>query len=94
MRGLSMENEMPTIMYEDNSTCINELKEGYIKGDRTKHISPNLFYAHDLQHIGDIDIQKFIQVIIWLICSIKALPSSTFEKLVYKIGMCQLRDIK
>src|SRR5206468_2761128 len=28
----------PTIIYEDNAACITQIKEGYIKGDRTKHI--------------------------------------------------------
>jgi len=44
-----------TIFYEDNATCIAQLKGGFIEGDRTKHISPKLFYTHDLQKNGDID---------------------------------------
>ncbi|KAF2305900.1 hypothetical protein GH714_008778 [Hevea brasiliensis] len=31
---------MPTVLYEDNAACIAQLKGGYMKGDRTKHISP------------------------------------------------------
>jgi hypothetical protein len=27
------------ILFEDNIVCINKLKGGYIKGDKTKHIS-------------------------------------------------------
>jgi hypothetical protein len=38
----------PTILYEDNTACIAQLKKGYIKGDRTKHISPKFFFTHDL----------------------------------------------
>ena len=45
-------------MYEDNAACIAQLKEGYIKGDRTKHISPKFFFTHDLQQNGDIEVQK------------------------------------
>jgi len=45
-----------TILYEDNAACITQLKGGFIKGDRTKHISPKLFYTHDLQNNGDIDV--------------------------------------
>ncbi|XP_047336640.1 secreted RxLR effector protein 161-like [Impatiens glandulifera] len=46
--GLSVNKNSPTILYEDNSVCIAQLKEGHIKSDRTKHISPNLFFTHDL----------------------------------------------
>ncbi|KAF7130064.1 hypothetical protein RHSIM_Rhsim10G0160900 [Rhododendron simsii] len=39
------------------SLITNKIKGGYIKGDRTKHISPKFFYTHDPQKSGDIDIQ-------------------------------------
>ncbi|KAJ9553648.1 hypothetical protein OSB04_017693 [Centaurea solstitialis] len=42
------DKEPPTILYEDNAACIAQLKEGYIKGDRTKHILPKFFFTHDL----------------------------------------------
>ncbi|KAI3705103.1 hypothetical protein L1987_75335 [Smallanthus sonchifolius] len=41
--GISSENKEPTIIHEDNAACITQLKEGYIKGDRTKHILPKFF---------------------------------------------------
>jgi hypothetical protein len=41
--GLESIRENPTVIYEDNITCIVQIKEGYIKGDRTKHISPKFF---------------------------------------------------
>ena len=41
-------DKVPTILYEDNAACIAQLKGGFIKGDRTKHISPKLFYTHEL----------------------------------------------
>ena len=47
--GLSYKEETPTTLYEDNAACIAQLKGGYIKGDRTKHISPKFFFTHDLQ---------------------------------------------
>ena len=37
-----------TILFEDNAACIAQITGGYIKGDRTKHISPKFFYAHEL----------------------------------------------
>ena len=36
-------NRSPRILYEDNSACISQLREGYIKSDRTKHIPPRFF---------------------------------------------------
>ena len=42
--------------------CTNN--KGYIKGDRTKHISPKFFYTHELQKSGEIDVQQYAQVII------------------------------
>lgn len=45
--GLSIGRTYATIIYEDNIACIAQLK-GYIKGDRTKHISPKFFFTHDL----------------------------------------------
>ena len=54
--GLSFSKEVPTTLYEDNAACIVQLKNGYIKGDRTKHISPKFFFTHDLQKKGDINV--------------------------------------
>ena len=54
---LPSNKDTPTIIYEDNVACIVQLKEGYIKGDRTKHISPKFFYTHDIQKAGEITIQ-------------------------------------
>jgi hypothetical protein len=38
----------PIILFEDNATCITQLRGDYIKGDKTKHISPEFFYTHQL----------------------------------------------
>lgn len=35
------------IIYEDNTTYINKLKLGLIKGDDTKHITPKFFFSHE-----------------------------------------------
>ena len=43
-----VEFKEPTVMYEDNAGCIAQLKDGYIKGDRTKHILPKFFFTHEL----------------------------------------------
>ena len=81
-------------MYEDNAACIAQLKGGYIKGDRTKHISPKFFFTHDLEQNGEIELQQIRSSDNPADLFTKALPTSTFEKLRYKIGMRRLRDIK
>ncbi|WJZ95457.1 hypothetical protein VitviT2T_014227 [Vitis vinifera] len=48
----------PTILFEDNVACIAQIIGGYIKRDRTKHISPKFFYTHELQKSGEIDVQQ------------------------------------
>lgn len=40
--GLSTKKN-PTILYKGNVACITQMKEGYIKSDRTKHIPPKFF---------------------------------------------------
>ena len=48
----------PTILFEDNAAFITQITGGYIKGDKTNHISPKFFYAHELQKSGEIDVQQ------------------------------------
>ncbi|XP_070014474.1 secreted RxLR effector protein 161-like [Nicotiana sylvestris] len=57
MCGFPMKIDNPTTLYEDNDACIAPLKGGYIKGDRTKHISPKFFFTYDLQQNGEINVQ-------------------------------------
>ena len=54
---LKIEDLKPTTLHEDNVACIAQLKGGYIKGDRTKHISPKFFYTHELQKEGVISVK-------------------------------------
>jgi hypothetical protein len=50
--------ESPTIIYEDNVACIVQMQTGYIKSNIIKHIAPKLFYPHELQKSGEIDILR------------------------------------
>ena len=61
---LSLISNTATSLYVDNVACIAQLKGGYIKGDRTKNISPKFFHTHELQNNGKIDIQQTGLVII------------------------------
>ena len=91
--GLSSISNSPTVLFEDNSACIKQLKEGYIKGDRTKHILPKFFYTHELQENGDIDVQQVRSCDNLADILTKSLPTSTFEKLRSNIGMRRLRSL-
>ncbi|KAL4032173.1 hypothetical protein IC575_005238 [Cucumis melo] len=92
--GLSFSKNLPTILFEDNTACITQIKGGYIKGDRIKHILPKLFYTHDLEENGDISVQQISSKDNLADLFTKALYTSTFEKLVHNIGMRRLRELK
>ena len=70
-----------------------QIAGGYIKGDKTKHISPKFLYTHDLQKSGEIDVQEIRLSDNLAYLFIKSLSTSTFKKLIHKIGMHQLKDI-
>ncbi|KAK4389858.1 hypothetical protein Sango_2322800 [Sesamum angolense] len=56
--GLESIEKSPTVIFEDNAACIAQIKDGYIKGDRTKHISPKFFSTHKLQVEGKVDVKQ------------------------------------
>ena len=71
-----------TIIYEENIACIAQLKEGYIKGDRTKHMSPKFFFTHDLQKNNDINIQQIRSCDNLVDLFTKSLPIRVFKQLI------------
>ena len=91
--GLPSIKDNLTTLFEDNAACIAQIKGGYIKGDRTKHISPKFFYTHELQKSIEIDVQQIRPSDNLADLFTKSLPTSTFKKLIHKIGMRQLKDI-
>jgi hypothetical protein len=86
--------DSPTIIYEDNAPCVAQMDKGYIKSNIIKHISPKLFYPHELQQEGEINIllTKLCDNLADLFT--KSLPASSFEKCVKGIGMRRLRDLQ
>ena len=80
-------------LFEDNVSCMAQIKEGYIKGDKTKHIFSKFFYRHELQKSGEIDVQQIRSSDNLANLFTKSLSTLTFKKLIYKIGMCQLKDV-
>ena len=89
---LPLITSIPTTIYEDNVACIEQIKEGYIKGDRTKHISPNFLFTHELLKIHEIEVKQIRSSDNVADLFTKALPSSTFKKLTYDIGMHRVCD--
>ena len=60
---------------------------GYIKEDKTKHISPKFFYTHELQESRQIDVKQIRSTNNLVDLFTKSLSTSIFEKLIYDIGM-------
>ena len=83
----------PTVLFKDNAACIAQMKSGYIKGDRTKHISPKFFYIHELLESGEIDIHQVRSIDNLADLFTKSLPTAIFEKHVYGIGMRKLSNL-
>ena len=80
-----------TVLHEDNAACVAQIKGGFIKGDRTKHISPKFFYTHELQKKCEIDVQQIRSCNNLANIFTKALPSTTLKKLRYDFGIRRLR---
>ena len=91
--GLSSIINSATILYEDNAACITQIRGGYIKGDRTKHIAPKFFYTHELQKSGNIDIKQIRSCDNLADMFTKSLSTANFKKMLHNIGMRQLKDI-
>ena len=92
--NIDFNKEIPTKLYEDNVAHITQLIEGYIKRDKKKHISLKLFFTNYFQKNKDIDIQKIYSKDNLTDLLTKVLLTLTFEKLIYKIELYQLKDIK
>ena len=83
----------PTVMFEDNAACIAQLKDGYIKGDMTKHILPKFFFTHGLQKAGEVKVDQVRSSENSADLFTKTLPTCTFRKLTHQIGMRRLKDL-
>ena len=64
----------------------------------SKEIEPNtfhqkIFYTHEVQKNGEIDVQQIRSNDNLADLFTKALPTSTFKKLIYKVGMQKVKDV-
>jgi hypothetical protein len=78
----------------DNSACVTQMESDYIKSNMTKYIIPKLFYPHELQKNGEIEILQTKSCDNLADLFIKSLPYSTFRKCVEGISMRRLRDLQ
>ena len=88
--GIAINDISPIVFYEDNAACVTQMSNGYVKESLTKHIAPKFFYPHELQKNGVIIIKKVRSSDNLVDLFTKSLPTSTFEKYVYGIGMHRL----
>ena len=85
--------EEPTCIYEDNAACTDQMKQGFIKGDNTKHISPKFFYNQQQQTLLKIQVNQVSSENNLADLFTKSLPKTTFEKHVKNIGMRRLSKL-
>ena len=83
----------PTKLHEDNASCVKQVTKGFIKGDRTKHISPKLFYAHELHGI-EIEVTKIQSFENVADLFTKSLGKYLHRKFTYALGMRRLSAIE
>jgi hypothetical protein len=86
--------DTPTIIFEDNATCVAHMQMGYIKNNLTKHISPKFFYPHELQKQGEVNILQVRSYDNLTYLFTKSLPATTFKRYVQEIGMEFLSDLQ
>jgi hypothetical protein len=84
----------PTIIYEDDVACVAQMQSGYVKSNVIKHITPKLFYPHELQVNGETSILQTKSCDNLSDLFTKSLPYCTFSKCVAGIGMRQLRYLQ
>ena len=77
----------PVVIYEDNTTVIDQAKHGYIKGDATKHISPKLFFMHQQQEHQKIEVKHIGSESNHADLFTKSLPKHSFQKHIKAIGL-------
>ena len=52
-------NSSTIVIYKDNIVCVAQVKRGYIKKDKTKHILSKFkfFYTYKLQENRQVDVE-------------------------------------
>ncbi|CAM8943865.1 unnamed protein product [Rhodiola kirilowii] len=91
--GLQPIND-PITLYEDNAACVAQMKEGFVKSDRTTHIPPKFFsFTQELEKNNVTNIQYVRSCKNSADLLTKSLPTSVFKKHVHDIGMRKLQNL-
>ena len=91
--GINIVNS-PTIIFEDNAACVAQIQTGYVKSNITKHISPKLFFKHELQKKEEISVTLTKSCDNLADIFTKSLLASPFEKCVRGIGLRRLGEVQ
>ena len=85
-----MEKLSPIAIYEDNSACVAQVQQGYIKSDRTKHINPKSFFMYDLNG-KQLEVKRIASDKNLADLFTKTLGSNKHWDLMHGLGMIQLQ---
>ena len=73
---------------------MRQMQSGFIKADRTKHISPHIFtFSQELVESGQIEIKKIEYENNIADMLTKALPAYKHKRLIEAAGMKSLPDL-
>ncbi|CAM6102190.1 unnamed protein product [Calypogeia fissa] len=82
----------PTVLFEDNHACVEQVSKGFIKGDRIKHIAPKFFFTHEQQ--GDtIHVETIAGQDNHADLFTKALPPAIHHKHCHGIGLRRMSKL-
>lgn len=81
--------QQPTMIYEDNRPCVEQIAQGFIKGDRIKHIAPKIFFIHE-QHGDQLKVKWIPSRENRADLFTKPLPPTTHKEHTDRIGMRRL----
>ena len=77
-------------MFEDNAACVAQMKEGFIKSDRTKHIPPKFFsFSQELEKDKKINIKYIRSSDNMADLFTKALPLTTLRIMILGCVICE-----
>ena len=86
-------NGTPIIIYEGNASCMSQIREGYIKSDRTKHIWLKFSTLMSYSRTRRLMPSRYTTLITLLSLFTIALPTLMLYKFAHNIGMHWLNQL-
>lgn len=78
-------------IYEDNVTCIDQLKKRCIEGENTKHIALKYFFTHQQQRHHKVEVKQIWSQNNLADIFMKSLPKSLFIRLFTKLDCVNIQ---